>query len=161
FLNIFSDDHVREALRYMGRSPDERLTRDLAREICQRQGLKALLAGSISSLGSHYVITLDAVNAQTGDSIVREQAEADSKEGVLAALGKATTTLRQRLGESLASIQKFDAPIEQVTTSSLEALKTFSLGGELLKANKNFEAEPFFKRAVELDENFASAYEAL
>jgi serine/threonine protein kinase/tetratricopeptide (TPR) repeat protein len=161
FLNIFSDDHVRDALRFMGRSPDERVTRDVAREICQRQGLKALMAGSISSLGNHYVVTLEAVNAQTGDSIAREQAEADSKEQVLASLGKATSTLREKLGESLASIRKFDTPIEQVTTPSLEALQAFSLGIESLKAGKNLEGIPFFRRAIELDENFASAYVAL
>jgi serine/threonine protein kinase/tetratricopeptide (TPR) repeat protein len=161
FLNIFGDDHLREALRFMDRSPDERVTRDVAREICLRQGLKALLAGSIAALGSHYVITLEAINALTGDAIAREQAEAESKEQVLKKLGKAATRLRQKLGESLASIQKFDAPIEQATTTSLDALKAYSMGRELTLGNKDREAMPFLKRAVELDPNFAQAYDKL
>ncbi|MFY9573658.1 MAG: serine/threonine-protein kinase, partial [Blastocatellia bacterium] len=112
FLNIFSDQRVREALKFMERSPDERVTRDVGREICQRQGLKAMLVNSIASLGNHYVITLQAVNAQTGDAIASEQAEAENKEQVLHALGDAAMKLREKLGESLQSIQKFDSPIE-------------------------------------------------
>ncbi len=161
FLNIFGDDRVREALRFMGRSPDERVTRDIGREICLRQGLKALLAGSIAALGSHYVITLEAINAQTGDAIAREQTEAESKEQVLKGLGEAATKLREKLGESLTSIQKFDAPIEQATTSSLDALKAYSIGRELTLGNKDREAISFLKRAVELDPNFAQAYDRL
>ena len=161
FLSIFGDDHLREALRFMDRSPDERVTRDVGREICLRQGLKALLTGSIAALGSHYVITLEAINALTGDAIAREQTEAESKEQVLRKLGKAATRLRERMGESLASIQKFDAPIEQATTSSLDALKTYSMGRELTLGNKDREAMPFLKRAVELDPNFAQAYDRL
>jgi len=158
FLNIFSEDRVREALKFMGRSPDERVTRDAGREICQRQGLKAMLVGSIASLGNHYVITLEAINAQTGDAIAREQAEAENKEQVLHALGEAAMKLRERLGESLQSIQKFDAPIEQATTSSLEAFKAFSLGVEQQLKGKYPEAIPFLKRATEIDPNFALAY---
>ena len=158
FLNILSEDRVREALKFMGRSPDERLTRDVGKEISQRQGLKAMLVGSIASLGSHYVITLEALNAQTGDSIAREQAEAENKEQVLHALGEAAMKLRERLGESLQSIQKFDAPIEQATTSSLEAFKAFSLGVEQQLKGKYPEAIPFLKRATEIDPNFALAY---
>jgi len=158
FLNIFGDDRVREALRFMGRSPDERVTRDIGREICQRQGLKALLAGSISGLGSHYVITLEAINAQSGDAIAREQAEAENKEQVLKKLGEAATKLREELGESLASIQKFDAPIEQVTTSSLEALKAFSMGAEQFSKGNYLGSIPLFRRATEIDPNFAYAY---
>ena len=140
FLNIYSDERVREALRFMGRAPDERITKDIAREICQRQGLKALLAGSISSLGSNYVITLDAINAQSGESIAREQVEANSKEQVLSALGKAALELREKLGESLSSIKKHDVPIEQATTSSLEALKAYAMGNEeRAKGNKQEE----------------------
>ena len=161
FLNIFGDDRVREALRFMGRSPDERVTRDIGREICLRQGLKALLAGSIAALGSHYVVMLEAINAQTGDAIAREQTEAESKEQVLRELGEAATRLRERLGESLTSIQKFDALIEQATTSSLDALKAYSIGRELTLENKDREAIPFLKRAVELDPNFALAYDRL
>ena len=151
---------MREALRFMGRSPDERLTRDVAREICERQGLKAMLIGSIATLGSNYVITLEAINAHTGDSIAREQVEADSKERVLASLGKATSELRNKLGESLSSIKKFEVPIEQATTSSLDALKAFATGNEE-RAKGNEEAVTFYKRAIELDPNFAMAYARL
>ena len=158
FLNIFSEDRVREALKFMGRSPDERVTRDVAREICQRQGLKAMLVGSIASLGNHYVITLDAINAQTGDAIAREQAESENKEQVLHALSEAAMKLREKLGESLQSIQKFDAPIQQATTSSLEAFKALSLGVEQQLKGKYLEAIPYFKRAAEIDPNFALAY---
>jgi serine/threonine protein kinase/Flp pilus assembly protein TadD len=159
FLNIFSEERVRQTLRYMGRSPDGVVTKDVAREICQRQGLKAMLVGSISSLGSHYVVGLDAVNAQTADVIARQQVEADSKEQVLSVLGKATTTFREKLGESLSTIRKFDAPIEQVTTSSLEALKAFSLVREQRFRGGNFlEAIATLKRAIELDPKFARAY---
>jgi tetratricopeptide (TPR) repeat protein len=158
FLSIFGDDRVREALRFMGRSPDERVTREVGREICQRQGLKALLMSSISGLGSHYVITLEAINAQSGDTIAREQAEAENKELVLKRLGEVATKLREKLGESLASIQKFDAPLEQATTSSLEALKAWSMGEEHLRFGRTLESIPFYKRALELDPNFASGY---
>ncbi len=158
FLNIFSEDRARGALRFMGRSPDERVTRDVGREICQRQGLKAMLVGSIASLGNHYVVTLEAMNAQTGDAIGREQAEAEHKEQVLRALGQAAMKLREKLGESLQSIQKFDAPIEQGTTSSLEAFKAFSLGVEQQLKGKYLEAIPFLKRATDIDPNFALAY---
>src|SRR6266545_4523423 len=162
FLDIFSDDRVSDALKLMGRAQNERVTREVGREICQRQGLKAMLAGSIASLGSNYVMTLEVINAQTGDVIAREQTEAQGKEQVLRSLGEASSRLREKLGESLASIQKFDAPLEQVTTSSLEALKAFSLAKE--KAyfeGKTNEAIPLYKRAVELDPNFAAAYSEL
>jgi eukaryotic-like serine/threonine-protein kinase len=161
FLNIFPEERVREALRFMGRSPEDRLTRDVAREICERQGLKAMLTGSISSLGSHYVITLEALNPYSGDSIAREQGEADSKEQVLSTLGKIASQLREKLGESLSSIKKFDAPIEQATTSSLESLKAFSQGNEMRQKGNDLEAIPFYKRAVEIDPNFALAYARL
>ncbi|MDQ1637566.1 MAG: eukaryotic-like serine/threonine-protein kinase [Pyrinomonadaceae bacterium] len=158
FLNIYPDERVREALRFMGRSSDDRVTRDVAREIGQRQGLKAMLAGSISSLGSHYVLTLEAINVQSGDAIAREQGEADSKEQVLSTLGRVASQLREKLGESLGSIKKFDAPIEQATTSSLEALKAFSQGNDLRQQGHEREAIPLYKRAVEIDPNFALAY---
>jgi DNA-binding winged helix-turn-helix (wHTH) protein/tetratricopeptide (TPR) repeat protein len=161
FLSIFPDERVRDTLRYMGHSPDEGVTREVAREICERRGLKAMLAGSISSLGSHYVIGLEAINACTGDVIAREQVEAESKEQVLKALGRAATHLRQKLGEPLNSIQKFDAPLEQATTSSLEAFKAYSLGNDLRRAGKRVEAIPSLKRAIELDPNFALAYSQL
>ncbi|HEX6733110.1 MAG TPA: serine/threonine-protein kinase, partial [Pyrinomonadaceae bacterium] len=161
FLNIFSDQRVREALRFMNRQPDERVTKEIAREICERQGLKAFLSGSISNLGSHYVIALEAANAQTGDTIARQQVEAQSKEQVLSAVGNAATKIREKLGESLASIQKYDAPISQTTTSSLEALKVFSLGVEQQLKGKYLEAIPFFRRAIEMDPKFPRAYAAM
>ncbi len=161
YLNILPESRVRQALRYMGRSPDERLTTDVAREICQREGAKALLAGSIASLGSHYVITLTAVNAQTGDSLAAEQVEAESKEKVLKSLDQAASSLRRKLGESLASVQKFAMPLEQATTSSLDALKAFSLGqAEHMKLAED-KAIPYLKQATELDPNFAMAYATL
>ncbi|HET6890604.1 MAG TPA: protein kinase, partial [Pyrinomonadaceae bacterium] len=158
FLNIFPEERVREALRFMGRSSEERLTKDVAREICERQGLKALLTGSIASLGSNYVITLEAINAHTGDSIAREQVEASSKEQVLSSLGKAASELREKLGESLNSIKQHDVPIEQATTSSLEALKAFTMGNEERSKGNPFESLTFYRRAVELDPNFAMAH---
>src|SRR5437867_6255631 len=161
FLNIFPDERVQETLRLMNRPPETRVTRDVAREICERQGLKAMLVGSIAPLGSHYVIAVDAVNARTGDVLDREQTEAESKEQVLSVLGKTATHLREKLGESLSSIQKFDAPIEQATTSSLDALKAFTTGNEMYLAGKWPEAMSFFKHAVELDQNFALAYAKL
>ncbi|HEY6243150.1 MAG TPA: serine/threonine-protein kinase [Pyrinomonadaceae bacterium] len=161
YLSIAPDDAIRETLRFMNRSPDERLTRDIAREVCQRTGVKALMAGTISSLGSNYVLTLEAVNAQSGDIFAREQIETSRKEDVLKGLGTIASHLRERLGESLASIQKFDAPIEQATTSSLDALKAFSLGDEKRAQGKYDEAIPFYERAVSLDQNFALAYARL
>jgi tetratricopeptide (TPR) repeat protein len=158
FLNIYPEERVRETLRFMGKSPDERVTRDIGREICERQGIKALLSGSIASLGSHYVITLEALNAQTGDPIAREQIEAESKEKVLSALGTATSNLRQKLGESLSSIKKYDVAIEQATTASLEALKAYTMGDQARSRGRARESLPFYQRAVELDPNFAMAY---
>jgi tRNA A-37 threonylcarbamoyl transferase component Bud32 len=161
FLNIFPAARMRQALQLMGRSPDDRVTKEVAREICQRQGLKAFLSGSISSLGSHYVITLEAVNGQSGEVVAGEQVEAESKEGVLRALSTAATKIREKLGESLQSIRKFDAPLEEATTTSLEALKAFSLGREQEGRASSLDAIPFYKRAVDLDPNFASAYVVL
>jgi tetratricopeptide (TPR) repeat protein len=161
FLTIFSEERVRDALRFMGRPPEEPLTREIAREICQRHGLKAVLTGSVANLGSQYVITLEAFNAQTGDTIAQEQVQAESKEEVLRALGSAATKLRETLGESLASIQRFDAPIEHATTSSLEAFRAFSLGFERQLNGQYFEAVPLYRRATEGDPGFALAYARL
>jgi serine/threonine protein kinase/tetratricopeptide (TPR) repeat protein len=161
YLKIFPDERVNEALRFMGRQPNERITRDVAKEICLRNGIKAMIVGSIANLGSHYVVTLDAVDANAGDSLAREQVEADSKEQVLTALGKAATQLREKLGESLSSVKKFDAPIEQVTTSSLEALKAFSQANDLRVQGHGPESVPLYLRAAQLDPNFALAYARL
>ena len=161
FLNVFSDEKSRQTLKLMGKSSDERITADIGREICQRNGVKALLVGSIANLGSQYVITLDAINAASGDTLAEVQGQAASKEQVLATLDKTTTQLRGTLGESLASIQKFDKPLEQATTSSLEALKSFTLGDVKHSETDEFGAIPFYKRAIELDPNFAMGYARL
>jgi serine/threonine protein kinase/tetratricopeptide (TPR) repeat protein len=157
YLNLLPDSKVQEALRFMGRKPDERITKDLAREVSQRENAKAIISGTISSLGSNYVITVEATNAQTGDSLARQQVEAAGKEQVLKSLDKAATDLRQKLGESLASIQEFATPLEQATTSSLEALKEYSLGNADHLRLDDANAIPHLRRAVELDPNFAMA----
>jgi eukaryotic-like serine/threonine-protein kinase len=161
FLNLFPQSSIGETLRLMERQPDERLHSDLARQVCQRQGLKAMLAGSIATLGSHYVVTLDATNCQTGDTIASAQGEAENKEAVLNTLGAAATSLRAKLGESLASIERYDAPVEAATTSSFEALHAFSQGQALRDRDDDRAAIPLLKRAVELDPNFALAYARL
>jgi tetratricopeptide (TPR) repeat protein/predicted Ser/Thr protein kinase len=161
FLNILSEAKVRQALRQMTRSPSERLTQDLAQEVCQRAGSKAYLAGSIATLGTQYVIGLEAVNCASGDVLAREQVTASGKEQVLPALGQAAAKLRNEVGESLSSVQKFDVPLSQATTNSLEALKTLTLGRKTVNEKGDAEAIPFFKRAIELDPDFAFAYAAL
>ena len=158
FLRVVPPARVQKTLAFMGRSPDERLTTDLARDLCLRVGSKAMLSGSIASLGSQYILTLNAVNCQNGDSLAQQQAEASSKEQVLSALGTATSKLRSTLGESLASIQRYDVPIDQVTTASLDALKAFSLGNAEFDHGRGLSALPFYRRAVELDPNFAWVY---
>jgi eukaryotic-like serine/threonine-protein kinase len=161
FLYIFPDKRVGETLQYMGRSPNERITGALAREICERENIKAALNGSVSAMGSQYVISLDALNCRTGDSLARDQVTADSKEKVLPALGEAAIRLRSKLGESLASIQKFDKPIEEATTSSLEALKAASQAGQMDDAGQELKSIPLLERAIALDPNFAIAYGGL
>ena len=161
FLNILSDEKTRQTLRQMTRSPDERLTQDLAREVCQRAGSKAYLAGSIAALGTQYVIGLEALNCASGDVLAREQVTAAGKEQVLPVLGQAAAKLRNEVGESVGSVQKFDVPLQQATTNSLEALKTLTLGRKTVNEKGDAEAIPFFKRAIELDPDFAFAYAAL
>src|SRR4030095_10988611 len=158
FLNLFPEESVHETLRYMGRSENERITRQIAREICQRRGLKALLVGTISSIGRNYVITLEAVNGLTSETIASQQVEAEGKEQVIKSLGEAALDLRKQLGESLSTLQKYNAPIEQATTSSLEALNAYSKGLEQIYRGDYKQALPLFNRAVELDPNFAGAY---
>jgi tetratricopeptide (TPR) repeat protein/predicted Ser/Thr protein kinase len=161
FLNILPDQRVREVLSLTGRSPNDRLTQEVAQEVCQRAGSKALVAGSIASLGSQYVIGLNAVNCQTGQSLAQEQVQAARKEDVLKALGDASTKLRGKLGESLSSIQKYDVPVFDATTPSLEALKDLRLGFRTSFEKGDAEAIPFYERAIELDPNFAEAYDLL
>jgi eukaryotic-like serine/threonine-protein kinase len=160
FLNVLSDRKVSETLRMMGRPANERITVDTGRELCLRTGSKALLGGTISSLGSHYLIDLSAVSCNTGDSLAREQGEATSKEDVLKALSRASSSLRTKLGESLPSVQKFDVPVE-ATTPSLEALKNYSMGVTIGREKGDAPAIPFLKRAIELDPNFPLAYAGL
>jgi len=161
FLNVVSDERVRQTLAMMGKSPDERITAGIGREIAQRAGVKAMLTGSIAGIGSQYVVTLDAVNAATGDTLAEVQARADNKEQVLKALDQSTTQLREKLGESLASIKKFDKPLEEATTSSLQALKAFTLGDGQHSTGNDLGAIPFYKQAGDLDPNFAMAYARL
>ncbi len=162
FLNVYPDSGIQRALKFMNRPADTRITREVGREICQRNAIKAMLTGSISSLGSQYVITLDAVNGATGDTLAETQAQAPSKEKVLDALGSAATQLRSKLGESLATVQKFDKPLAEATTSSLEALQAFTLGNEAFDTKGDqIHAIAFYKRAIELDPNFAMAYARL
>ena len=157
FLNILSDRRVSETLHLMGRPPGEHITQDVAREVCLRTGSKAILTGSISTMGSRYVIGLEAMSCSAGDTLAKEQVEAANKEEVLSALGKVASTVRTRLGESLGSVQKFDVPVE-ATTPSLEALKAYSLGTRTGRTKGDADAVSFYKRAIELDPNFAAAY---
>jgi len=161
FLNILSDHKVSETLRLMGHSSNDRLTRDVARELCLRAGSKVMIAGSISHLGSQYLLGLGAVDCNTGDSIAKEQVQTARKEDVVKDLGKVASNLRGKLGESITTIQKYDTPLEQATTSSLEALQAYSLGLRTLRAQGEEAAIPLLTRATELDPNFAMAYARL
>ena len=158
YLNVVSDDRVQETLRFMQKSPQERLTETVAREVCQRQNVKAMLAGSVASLGSEYLITLNALNCATGETIAAKQVQAPRREDVLGRLGEAATALREELGESLASIARYDVPVDRVTTGSLEALKAFTTGHRLHSAGQYDQAIQQFERAVALDPNFALAF---
>jgi DNA-binding winged helix-turn-helix (wHTH) protein/tetratricopeptide (TPR) repeat protein len=161
FLNIVPDERMRDTLRFMGRPSGERLTTATAREVCQRLSGKAMLTGSIAQLDDHYSVLLEATNCATGDSLARAGAEAVGKGQVLKALDQAAADLRRKLGESLSSIQKYDVPIEQATTTSLEGLKAFSLGQAERNRGREPESIPFFEHAIELDPNFAMAYAVL
>src|SRR5271157_2014149 len=161
FLNILSDARTRAALKLMAKSPGTKLTPEVARDLCQRAGAKAYVSGAIASLGSQYVIGLDAVNCKSGDLLAQEQVTAENKEHVLRALGEAATKLRGKLGESLSTVEKFDTPLDPATTPSLEALKALSEGRKTLQEQGSSAAIPFFDRAIELDPNFAAAYTAL
>ncbi|HEY7284901.1 MAG TPA: serine/threonine-protein kinase [Vicinamibacterales bacterium] len=157
FLKVFPDDRMRDALRMMNRPPDERITRSVGRELAQRERLKALVAGSIASLGRNYVIAIEAIASASGDVMAREQVEVTEKEQVLSSLGHAAARLRQRLGESLASVQKFDVPLPRATTSSLEALHSYALALDQDRLVARAGAIPHLKRAIELDPEFALA----
>jgi serine/threonine protein kinase/tetratricopeptide (TPR) repeat protein len=158
FLALLSERKVNATLKLMGRPASDRLTPEVTQEVCQRTGSKAVLTGSIAGLGSQYVIGLKAVNCNTGDALAEAQEQAAGKEAVLKALDAAAVSLRSKLGESLSSVQKYATPLEEATTPSLEALKAYSLGRKTEYAEGSTAALPFYKRAVELDPNFAMAY---
>ena len=161
FLNVLSDNKVAATLLLMARPASTALTPDVARELCQRAGSKAYISGAIASLGSEYVLGLKAVNCQSGDLLAQEQVTSSAKEKVLDALGKAAAKLRGKMGESMATVQKFDVPLEQATTPSLEALKAFSLGRKFDREKGPVAALPSDQRAIQLDPDFALAYRAL
>ncbi len=161
YLNVLPPQKVREQLRFMGQPVDTALKEDVARQICQRTGSKAMLMGSISSLGSHYPMALRAENCNNGDVLAIVQEEAENREQVVKKLNKMGTAMRAKLGESLASIQKYDTPIEQATTASLEALQAYSSALKTQETEGESAAIPFYKHAIELDSNFAMAYDRL
>jgi serine/threonine protein kinase/tetratricopeptide (TPR) repeat protein len=161
YLNVFPDQKIRQTLQFMGRSPTDRITTDVGREISERDGIKAMLNGSIDSVGGQYVITLEATNASSGDSLGRQQVQAERKEDVLNALHVAATKLRGQLGESLSMVQKYDMSLSQATTSSLDALKALSLGDAKHNGGDELGAVPNYQHAIEIDPNFAMAYARL
>jgi len=161
FLSLFPEADVRQTMRTMRHDPNERVTPELGIEICKRQGLKAVVVPEIAAFGNTYLITLEAIDTRNQKSIARRQEEAQSKEQVIAALGKAGAQLRKRLGESLSSLEKHNAPLDLATTSSLEALLAYRTGQTLYRSGKRRESIPFFERAVDLDPQFCSAYSML
>ena len=161
YLNVFPEQKIRQTLQFMGRGPTDRITSDVGREICQRDGIKAMLNGSIDKVGGDYVITLEATNVASGDSLGREQVQAGRKEDVLNALHSAATKLRSQLGESLSMVQKYDMSLSQATTSSLDALKALTLGDSEHSMGNDLAAIPSYQQAIELDPNFAMAYARL
>jgi eukaryotic-like serine/threonine-protein kinase len=161
FLSIISDQQLQQTLQMMDLKPDANLTPDTARELCQRTGSAADLEGSIAEIGTQYLLTLKAVNCISGETLVSTEAQASDKNHVLDALGKTASDIRNKLGESLSTVQKFATPLDQATTPSLEALKAFSSGGQVLSTTGSAAAIPFFKHAIELDPNFALAYAML
>lgn len=161
FLSLISDERIQQVLRLMGKPADARLTPEIAREICERTASAAVLDGSIASLGSQYVLGLRAEDCRTGDVLADEQVQVARKEEVLNALGQIATRFRSRVGESLTTVKKYDIPLAEATTPSLEALKAYSEGWQVSFSSGSAAALPFFKRAIEIDPNFASAYAAL
>ena len=158
FLSIISDEQIHRTLQMMGQKPDAKLTPEIARELCQRTGSAAVLDGSITQIGTPYLLTLKALNCSNGESVASTEAQASDKSHVLDALGKTASEIRNRLGESLRTVQKFDTPLEQATTPSLEALKALNSGRKVLSTTGSASAIPFFEHAIELDPNFALAY---
>ena len=157
YISVLPEQRVQGTLRLMGRQPGDKLTRDVARDLCQRTASKAMIGGAISQLGSSYVISLDAVNCRTGDTIEKTQIQAASKDDVLKALGTAAGQLRRKLGESLASMEKYDAPIQGATTASLDALKSYSLALSTRRRQGDSASLPLLRKALEQDPDFALA----
>ena len=158
YLNVVTDDRMQETLRLMQRQPDERLTEVVAREACQRQNVKAMLSGSIAPIGTAYVITVNATECVTGRQLATEQVQADRREDVLTELGRAARSVREKLGESLTTIEKFDVPLHRATTKSLEALKASTVGSQLQMSGQAMKAIAHYERALSLDPEFALAY---
>src|SRR5271163_4001719 len=158
FLRLVSEDRIQQGLKMMGQPADARLSPAVARELCERTGSAAVLEGSISQIGTQYLLTVKAVNCANGESLASTEAQASDKNHVLDALGKTASAIRNKLGESLSTIQKFDTPLDQATTPSLEALKAFSSGHEIMFTKGATGAIPYFTHAVQLDPNFAIAY---
>jgi eukaryotic-like serine/threonine-protein kinase len=161
FLSLVSDERIQQTLRLMGQPADAKLTPEIAREVCQRSGGTAFIDGSIAQIGSQYSLILNAVNCSNGESLASTEAQANDKSHVLDALGKAATEIRRRLGETLSTVQKFDTPLQEATTPSLEALQSFSLGWKSVAEQNSAAAIPFYERAIQLDPNFALAYSCL
>jgi len=161
FLSIISEQRIQQVLKLMGKPADARLTPEFAREICERTASAAVLDGSIASLGSQYVLGLRAEDCRTGDVLAEQQVQAARKEDVLNALGQIASKFRSRVGESLTTVKKYDVPLAEATTPSLEALKAYSAGWQVVSSTGSAAAVPFFSRAIEIDPNFASAYAAL
>src|SRR5262249_30122101 len=161
FITLLPDVRVQRTLKLMQRQPDQPVTPPVASELCQRVGAKATVEGSIAAIGSSYVVTIGVHNCQTGEAIAEQQAQASAKEQVLGKLGEVVTALRRRLGESLASIQKYDVPVTEATTSSLEALKAYGLAIKTRYVRGDEASIPFFQKAIEFDPNFALAYAKL
>ena len=158
FLNIVSGSQITDVLRLMEKPPDTRLSQDVGREVCRRANASALIQGSIAALGNQYVIGLDAINCRTGETLAQEQVTADGKEKVIAALGKATSDLRSKLGESAASLQTYNQPLDRITTSSLDALQAYTVGTQAMVSGDPTTAIASLKHAIALDPNFAQAY---
>jgi len=158
FLSIISDQQIQQTLQMMGQPADTKLTPTIARELCQRTVSAAVLDGSIAQIGTQYLLTVKAVNCASGESLASTEAQATDKNHILDALGKTASEIRSKLGESLSTVQKFDTPLEQATTPSLEALKAFSSGFQVHTTAGDAAAIPFYKQAIKLDPNFALAY---
>jgi eukaryotic-like serine/threonine-protein kinase len=158
FLNVISSSQITDVLHLMEKPPDTRLSQDVAREVCQRANARALIEGSIAALGNQYVIGLDAINCRTGETLAQEQVTADGKEKVIASLGKATSDLRSKLGESAASLETYDQPLDKITTSSLDALQAYTVGTQAMVSGDPTTAIASLKHAIALDPNFAQAY---